>query len=617
MAKPHEDLGVLPGVVRTRTQNSGSSRKTHSNVLKLGVGLAVFLLAGQAMAQPAPQTSAEQEQRRAQERDRLLREQQEKTPDVRLLEAPKSPEAEAAKLPVAESPCFKVNALKLRIVAGDKAAAEAQASPFAWALDAAAGPDYGDSPVGRCVGAESVGIVIKRVQNAVIARGYVTTRVLAEPQDLTTGVLVLTVIPGRIRALRFSDGSDGRGNAWNAVPAGPGDLLNLRDIEQALENLKRVPTAEADIQIEEAKTSHTPSAQSAQPGQSDLVISYRQAFPFRLSAFVDDSGSRGTGKYQGGVTLSYDNWWTLNDLFYVSLNHDLGGGETGGRGTRGNTVHYSVPFGYWTLGATASNSQYFQTVAGISQNYVYRGTSSNTEVKLSRLVYRDASRKTTLSLKAFQRRSQNFIDDTEVEVQRRVVGGLEAGVGHREFIGSATLDLNLAYKRGTGAFGSLPAPEESFGEGTSRMQLTTLDAALNAPFKALGQSFRYNGTLRAQANHTPLTPQDRFAIGGRYTVRGFDGETSLSAERGVLLRNDLGVALGNSGQEAYVGLDYGHVSGPSSEFLVGKTLAGAVLGLRGGARGMQYDFFVGKPFHKPTGFRTAGYTTGFSLSYSF
>ncbi len=31
-----------------------------------------------------------------------------------------------------------------------------------------------------------------------------------------------------------------------------------------------------------------------------------------------------------------------------------------------------------------------------------------------------------------------------------------------------TLDGNLAYRRGTGAYGSLRAPEENFGEGTAR-----------------------------------------------------------------------------------------------------------------------------------------------------
>jgi hemolysin activation/secretion protein len=581
-----------------------TSAKQKNRAWRLCVGLAI-VFAGQAMAQPAPVTSAEQEQRRAEERDRLLREQQERAPDVRL---PSAPAAEAVRLITGESPCFVIRTLDLKAAGGDKTLAAAE---WAWALDAASGPGRSDSPLDQCLGADGINLVLKRVQDAVIARGYVTTRILAEPQDLKSGTLTFAVLPGRIRAIRFSADSDMRGSAFTAVPAKPGDLLNLRDIEQALENFKRVPTAEADIQIEPA------TGADAQPGQSDLVISYRQAFPFRVSLSADDSGSKATGKFQGGITFSYDNWLTLNDLLYVSFNRDLGGGLAGERGTHGDTAHYSVPFGYWLLGVTASNNTYRQAVAGINQTYVYGGNSSNMEVKLSRLVYRDAARKTTLAARVFKRSSSNFIDDTEIEVQRRVVAGYELSANHREFIANATLDLNLAYKRGTGAFGSLPAPEEAFGEGTSRMQLSTLDINLSAPFQAAGQSFRYTGMLRGQANYTPLTPQDRFAIGGRYTVRGFDGESSLSAERGWLLRNELAVALGGSGQEIYVGLDYGRVGGPSSEFLIGTSLAGAVIGLRGSVKGLQYDIFVGQPVRKPTGFQTADTTAGISLNYSF
>lgn len=75
-----------------------------------------------------------------------------------------------------------------------------------------------------------------------------------------------------------------------------------------------------------------------------------------------------------------------------------------------------------------------------------------------------------------------------------------------------------------------------------RPKIITADAQLNAPFNLGEQRLRYTGTWRAQWNRTPLVPQDRFAIGNRYTVRGFDGENQLLAESGWLVRNDLGVA---------------------------------------------------------------------------
>jgi hemolysin activation/secretion protein len=108
-----------------------------------------------------------------------------------------------------------------------------------------------------------------------------------------------------------------------------------------------------------------------------------------------------------------------------------------------------------------------------------------------------------------------------------------------------------------------------------------------------------------------------FSIGGRYTVRGFDGEASLMGERGWLLRNDIGWALGASGAELYVGIDYGRVGGPSTEWLIGRRLSGGVIGLRGAVKGLNYDLFVGAPISKPEGYRTAKTTAGFNLNFSF
>lgn len=62
-----------------------------------------------------------------------------------------------------------------------------------------------------------------------------------------------------------------------------------------------------------------------------MIIAWRQRFPARLSVSVDNGGSKTTGKYQGAVALSLDNPLSLNDLFYASFNHDLGGGESGTR----------------------------------------------------------------------------------------------------------------------------------------------------------------------------------------------------------------------------------------------------------------------------------------------
>ena len=222
-------------------------------------------------------------------------------------------------------------------------------------------------------------------------------------------------------------------------------------------------------------------------------------------------------------------------------------------------------------------------------------------------------------MKVWWRESQSFVNDAEIDVQRRRTAGWSASLTHREYFGSAILNLAINYKRGTGMQDALRAPEEKFGEGTSRMKIISATADFNQPFQIGQQAFAYDTSIHAQWNKSPLTPQDKLAIGGRYTVRGFDGELSLSAERGWYWQNTLAWQYRN-GHQVYIGADVGHVSGPSAEWLLGQTLAGAVLGLKGQFNlggNLYYDIFAGRSLHKPTHFPADKPVFGFNLNYSF
>lgn len=569
-------------------------------------------------------SNAESEQRsidaarRQQERDEQQRQRLLNAPEVRLQTGTATP----PRLPRHESPCFRIHAIDLAglDITGAQGSAHPQALPpgwAAWLLDALGtgpGPST-DSPFhpisGICLGSQGIAILQQRAQAALLARGYITSRALVETQNLSSGRLRLRIIPGLIEDIRVEDDKpDGPSRNQqslmldSASPARPGDVLNLRDLEQTLENLKRVPSAEADIRIEPGTT----------PATSDWVVRHQQGFPLRLTLTLDDGGSPATGVYQGSATASWDAPLGMNDLLYYTANRDLGGGEDGYRGTRGQTMHYSLPWGYWSLGLTRSSNRYYQSVVGLTQTYVYSGTSTTTDIRLGRVLRRDAASKTSASVKAFQRRSNNYIDDTEIEIQRRVVGGWEAGVSHKTHLGDTVIDTSLSYRVGTRHFGSLPAPEEASGTGTSRFGLTVTEINLQTPIHGFAPALRYSVLLRWQHNLTPLSPQERFAIGGRYTVRGFDGVNVLSAERGLLLRNEISTPLPASAPlTAFLGIDYGYVSGPSSTNLAGQQLAGMVLGLRGAWQQLSYEVFIGTPLEKPQSLRTASHVAGFNL----
>ncbi len=257
-------------------------------------------------------------------------------------------------------------------------------------------------------------------------------------------------------------------------------------------------------------------------------------------------------------------------------------------------------------------------MAGLSEAYDYNGKSSNADFGFNRLLHRDAHRKTYFGAKLWTRETQSYIDDAEITVQHRKNAGWAAELSHKEYLGNSTANFKIAYKRGTGMRDSLPVPEEAFGEGTSRMKIWTAGADLNVPFHIGRQNFAYDTNLHTQWNKTPLTSQDKLAIGGRYTVRGFDGELSLSAERGWYWRNDLSWNF-RQGQQLYLGADVGHVSGPSVQYLLGQTLAGAALGVRRQVKAggqLSYDLSASRAVKKPDYFQTKKWATGIQVSYS-
>ncbi len=586
-------------------------------LLLVGIFSCVLPSVTRAQSSPAsnPASIAAQEQLRQQERERIQRQQQEVRPDVRLstsitstIDTQKGDDNEI--LPLDETPCFNIQSISLIGEASER---------FQWLLNHVDQTPSGinDVAIGRCLGTHGMNVVLHRLQNALTQQGWVTTRVLVQPQELTSGDLQISLLPGRVGQIRLVPNDQGKipehVNLSSAFPSQSGDILNLYELEHGLENLRRVPTVDAELSI----APNPVESANSKSTTADVNVNWRQRFPLRLSLAAADSGISSTGKYQGTATVSYDNPFALNDLFYLSYTRDLGGRDSGKRGLQASSAHYSIPFGHWLLSFNTADSQYYQTVAGANQNILYSGANQNSEIKLSRIVYRNAYRKSTVSIKSWLRASQNYIDDTEVRVQRRRTAGWELGLNHREFFGTSSLDLSLNQRQGTGAFGARRAPEELFDEGTSRMRLTTTEIQLTIPFNVANQNLRYVSNVRAQWNQTLLVAQDRFLIGGRYSVRGFDGTNLLSADRGWVIRNEMALALGSRGHETYIGIDHGEVSGRNSKKLIGTHLTGAVWGLRGSIKGLSYDLFVGTPISKPDGFNTSHITTGFNLNWSY
>lgn len=539
-----------------------------------------------AVAQPPSIDDREIQRQLEQERQRR-QEISDQAPDIHFqIES----QAEGEPDYPAETPCFLIDEIRLE---GEGSA------DFQWALKAAE-----DAP-GKCLGSQGINMVMTNVQNRIVEEGFVTTRIAAAPQDLSGGVLVLELILGRVSGVRLSEDSEKGIFLPSNLPLSVGDILNIRDIEQGLENLKRAPTVETDIQI----------LPGEKEGESEVMVVWKQARPVRFSLTADDSGSRYTGRYQATATVSVDNLAGFSDMFYVSASRNMERNKP--YGTSGYNFYYSLPWHYYQLTFTTGTYDYYQRVAGYLTDYEYSGVSRNTSLELSRLVHRDGLSKTTVAVSGFQSKSKSFIDGVSIDVQERRMSGWEAAVSHRRYLGPVTLDVEGRYHRGTGAFSAKPAPEEALDEGTSRPEILKLDARLAWPFEAAGLRWRYDGSYRQQWALTKLVSRDRLSIGGRYSVRGYGGEMTLSADNGFVFRNELALPLGASGQELYAGLDFGRVWGQFDEYLLGQSLSGTALGLRGFYKNISYDGFISRPLSRPDMFPGDLLVTGFNMSWQF
>lgn len=546
--------------------------------------LILFTNTNLSWADPPNRTDIEERNRKARQEEQERR-QRENSQDVFLQQRKQG--IETVKLPD-ETPSFTINTIRLE---GD------EAGRFPWAHDMV------NKYLGQKIGWQGINLIIKTLTAAFVDRGYVTTRVLIPQQDISSGVLTLTLVPGIIKDIKIADPKM-RADWQSAFPARPGDILNLRDLEQGLEQMKRVPSQDAEMQL----------VPGDKPGESIVQISVKQTKPWKIVLSLDDSGSDATGKLQASETFSWDNLFGINDLFNISFNSDA---ERKGYlyGTRGNSFSYSAPAGYWTYSLSGSEYKYHQTIENQGTNFVSSGRTSNLEIKAERLVYRDQTRKTSMAVSLTKSLSKSFINDTEIEIQRRKTTAAKLALSHKQYNGQTVVDYTLAYKRGVPWFGAQADPADSGDDQpTTHYNIWSLDASITTPVILGKTKASYNAYLHGQYTRDRLYAAEFLSIGNRYTVRGFDGEQTLAAENGWYLRNELRLPVKDSA-EVYLGLDIGQIGGASADQSLGRSLAGSTLGLRGNLGGAQYDVFISKPIKKPSGLETAVPVYGFQLLY--
>ncbi|KWH41366.1 peptide transporter [Burkholderia stagnalis] len=432
---------------------------------------------------------------------------------------------------------------------------------------------------GQDLGSHRINVLLKRLTDVFIERGFVTTRALLGPQNLATGTLTVTIQLGRIEGFmvngtpihRLKPGEKSSGGGWltdagyeNAFPAASGDPLRLSDIDQGVAQINRLRRNQATVQILPGQN----------PGESIVDIGNKPGDRLYYTLGVDNYGSSATGvtRYRAGVEA--DNLLGLQESLSFNFLDSLDSNALVGS--------FSVPFGRSTFSYTISDSEYQQVIGTTALEY---GRTLSHIFGWNYLVSRSISDITSIDATLSWRRTDREINGIDLDPQRLAVFRLGGNWLHKFVMNDAqgNVTVNAGISQGLPWLGA-NHDQHGINRDDAHSQFTKVDAtaAFTLPLPRIGRAvLAYRGVLGGQYTNAALFGSEQLYLGGMDTIRGFrSGE--IAGDRGVYSRNELAwvnaPAWKDGRIEPYVFVDAGKVNLIASPGF--PTLAGVGAGLR-------------------------------------
>lgn len=465
---------------------------------------------------------------------------------------------------------------------------------------------------GRCLGAAELEAVLAALTKSYIDRGFITTRAYLPAQDLRGGVLEIAVVEGSIERfeLQQTGRSAGAVSIRGAFAASPGDLLNLRDLEQGIDQLNSLSSNEATLDVQPG----------SQPGRSVVVVRNKARLPVHLFTSYDNTGTPATGEKSASATLSLDGLLGFNELIAItrrqSVPHDRE------HNSAMTALRASVPFGYSTFSLDASESAYTNTlVLPSGRKLASEGRTATQSLGVDHVVYRDQASRLSMSARLAVQDSRNFLGGEFLSVSSRTLSTLDLGAAAFTQLGGGVLNARLGFVRGLSILGALEdQPGLSDKLPHAQFSKFTLDLGYSRRFEAGGQPLVWSSQFSGQHSRDTLYGSQQILVGGIASVRGSLLNT-LSGDSGYYWRNELAwpwqtVAAGEAlTGRLYAGYDFGRVSNRADGVPSG-SMSGATLGASLLWRGLSVDVFASRALHLPAPMKRESTRVGVRLSYS-
>ncbi len=466
--------------------------------------------------------------------------------------------------------------------------------------------------LGKCLGVDEIQKLLSDITTFYVNKGYVTTRVYLPAQDLSTGTLIVKIVPGKVSRLENDKEATQLSHLGNVFPGVVGKDLNLRDFEQGIDQLNRLLSNNAAIDIRPGE----------QVGASDIIVKNQPGRPWHLNFSADNYGAGNTGRSQLGATASLDNLTGFNDFLSVTQRNTVPFGDDQKQSSATSGL-FIVPYGYATVTVGITGSNYDSTLYTAGGHDLHlNGDNLLVFATLDRVVYRDQQGKASVYATLTSETTNSYIEGQKLTVSSRKLSYLQLGANYNTGAIGGAVNLGVAYTRGLTMFGAVEDPN-GISDAVPHAQFDkyTLSAGYSRSFALASNQFTFSTQFSGQHAPEALYGSQQFSVGGMYTVRGFLSE-QLANDNGYFLRNDLTLVksldlVGRKvGFRPFVALDVGSVDSNHEDTPTG-ALCGAAVGFDLVRGPVDFNIFTGYPLSYPQGVSNEGFTLLSRLSFMF
>lgn len=548
--------------------------------------LAGILLLASDAALAAPLSPADLNTLQQQQQQLLDENQRQREELERSVELPRSVKSDS--IPASQGPCFVIT--RIDLTGATFLSLSAKTRLFAPWLN-------------QCLDIARLNKLTDTVSDWYISRGYITSRAFLTEQDLSGGVLHLAVLEGKLQQIRL-EGVPAR-TLKMVFPGLEGKVLNLRDIEQGMEQLNRVRQRPVEIEILPGDSQ----------GYSVVNLTATPEFPLSGSVSFDNSGQKSTGTGQLNGALSGNNLLGLADKWFVS----------GGRSSDFSNSHdaqnfaagFSVPYGYGLLDYSYSWSNYLSTID--NNGYLWRSTGDTETHRLngSWVLFRNGDIKTNVSAGITHRISHNYLDDVLLTTSSRKLSSFSLGINHTQKIASGVATLNPTFTQGVPWFGAEDDNDKQGDVPKAQFRKWSINGSFQRP---VANNLWWLSSAYFQWSPDRLYGSERLTLGGEASVRGYK-EQYISGDNGGYWRNELNYSLvtlpwvGDIGM--LVAIDGGWLKKDGFDRYASGTLWGAAWGLTAVNRWYSSQFTLGTPVKYPGWLAPDHLTINYRVSVAF